>query len=206
MLLRRYRRLVVAALLAAASGVAVEAATAAPPAGVLVAVAASDLPAGHALAETDLAQVALPAVAVAGGVVPLADLVGEVLAAPVRHGEAVTDVRVLSSVASGLSAGQVGLAVRLGDDGAVRWLRPGQRVDVLAVPADPVSGAVDGGSGRADVVARAVTVLDVPERGGGSAFVAADASSAVLLALDEDDARSVAASSAGGWLTLALLP
>lgn len=206
-LLGRHRRLVVALLLATASGVAVDAATARPPAGVLVVAAAADLPAGHLLAAADLTQVAVPRGVVPEGVVSAGALVGEVLAAPMRRGEVVTDVRVLTSVAGGLSAGQVALAVRLDDEGAVRWLRPGQRVDVLAVPADPLSGVVAAGSGRAEVVARGVAVLDVPGPGSGSAFPTVEAaSSTVLLALDGDDARTVAASSAAGWLTLTLLP
>lgn len=211
-LVRRYRRLVVALLLAVASGVAVDAATAVPPPGTPVTSAARDLPAGTTLQGADLVQVAVPRGAVPAGALPRDDLVGRVLAAPVRRGEAVTDVRLLGSV-SGLGAGQVAVAVRLGDAGAVRWVQPGQRVDVLAVPADPLGGGVDVRRDQADVVARNVVVLDVPAPADSSAFGAGVVGGAagadapvVLLSVDGTEARSVAASSAGAWLTLTLLP
>lgn len=211
-MLGRYRRLVVALALAVASGLAVDAATAAPPPGTTLVAVARDLPAGHHLEAADLTGVSVPEQAVPAGAVPAgagpADgLVGEVLAAPVRRGEVVTDVRLLSSFTRGLASGQVALPLHLADEGAVRWVRPGQRVSVLAVTADPVSGAA-GTSDPADVVARDVVVLDVPQPADPSSFGAADPAGAavVLLSVSEQQARTLAGRAAGGWLTVTVMP
>ena len=66
---------------------------------------------------------------------------GRTLAAPLREGEPVTDVRV---VAEGLLAGYPSLVaapVRIADAGAVRLLRVGDRVDVVAT--DPANGRAE---------------------------------------------------------------
>jgi pilus assembly protein CpaB len=186
---------------------AVDAATAAPPRGVDVTTAARDLPAGHTLGAGDLRSVAVPRAAVPAGTVTADRLVGDVLAAPVRAGEVLTDVRVLGSANAAVAPGHLALPVRLGDAGAVQWLRPGVRVRVLAVLADPVSGEVTN-EPAARVVAREVVVLDVPDRGGGGLGLDGGGTdgTVVLLSVPEPDARAVAAAGAGGWLTVALLP
>ena len=66
----RHRRSLAALLLAVAAGIGIEAVTSPPPVGVEVAVAASDLPAGHRLTESDLRRARLPADAVPAGVLP----------------------------------------------------------------------------------------------------------------------------------------
>ncbi|HWI43641.1 MAG TPA: SAF domain-containing protein [Nocardioides sp.] len=150
--LRRRRPLAVAL-----AGVAVAASlhTLAPPAprtaGLLV--AARDLPAGHTLAADDLAEVAVPP-----GVVPdgaAGDAVGRLLAAPLRRGEAVTDVRLVGAALTSADPGTVALPVRLSDAGQAALLEPGDRIDLLAT--DP----------RADTtteLATGVSVLAVPAK------------------------------------------
>ena len=81
------------------------------------------------------------------------DPVGQVLAAPLRSGEPVTDVRL---VGPELTAGQPGLVavpVRLPDPGMVALLDVGDRIDLLAT--DPQEGG-------ASVVATDVPVLAIP--------------------------------------------
>jgi Flp pilus assembly protein CpaB len=125
--------------------------TAPPPPRTDVLVAARDLPGGTVLAPGDLTPVPF-----APGSVPddlATSTTGRTLAAPVRRGEPVTDVRL---VGPGLADGHPGLTavpVRLPDAGMVGLLAAGDRIDLVA--ADPE------GSG-ARVVAAGVPVLAVP--------------------------------------------
>jgi Flp pilus assembly protein CpaB len=148
--LRRRRPL--AALLTAvavAAGLHAAAAPTPPHAGVLV--AARDLPSGVVLAPGDLTRASYAAGTAPTGVA--AAPVGRTLAAPLRRGEPVTDVRL---VGPGLVRGHPGLVavpVRLPDAGMVALLRVGDRIDLVA--ADPQ------GTG-ARVVAHDVPVLALP--------------------------------------------
>jgi Flp pilus assembly protein CpaB len=132
----RRRRLVAAVL----AGLAVLSAVAAvrPPAppSVVVLAAAHDLAPGTALALADLRPVPLPAAAVpAGALRPGAEVLGRLVAGPVRRGEPLTDVRLVGpALLAALGPGTVAVPVRFADAGAVALLRPGDRVDVLAAP------------------------------------------------------------------------
>src|SRR5262245_43322414 len=107
------RRLLAALLTAVAVASGLHAATAAPPARVQVLVAAHDLPSGAVLAVGDLRTVGFSPGSVPDGAV--ADPAGRTLAAPLRAGEPVTDVRL---VGPSLTDGYPGLSavpVRLPD-------------------------------------------------------------------------------------------
>jgi Flp pilus assembly protein CpaB len=106
-----------------------------PPSGptVTVAVAAHDLPGGTVLVAGDLEQWRYPA-----GVAPrgsVADAAGRMLAAPVRRGEPVTDVRLVAPSLVSAYPGLVALPVRVADADAAALLRVGDHVDLVA--ADP---------------------------------------------------------------------
>jgi Flp pilus assembly protein CpaB len=150
----RWRRPLAAVLAAGAVLAAVQAATAPPEPLRTVVVAARDLPGGRPLTPSDLTRSGLPPEAVPGGAVSDPDaLLGRTLAAPVRRGEPVTDVRV---VGRGLLDGyptRVAAPVRIADAGAARLLRVGDRVDVVAT---------DPGSGDARVVTRLAPVVALP--------------------------------------------
>ncbi|MEQ6900679.1 SAF domain-containing protein, partial [Nocardioides sp. YIM 152588] len=125
-----------------------------------VAVAARDLPAGARVEPGDLDRVGLPPDAVPDGVVE--DPTGVVLAAPLRRGEPVTDVRVVGPGLAAGATGRVAVPVRLSDADQAGLLAAGDRIDVLAT--DPAAGTTA-------VVAVGVTVLAVPPAGvdGGAA-------------------------------------
>jgi Flp pilus assembly protein CpaB len=168
---------------------------AAPPARaptVAVAVAGHDLAAGTVLTAADLAIARYPPGLVPGGAATsTGPLVGGVLAAAVRTGEPVTDVRL---VGAGLTAlldpGQVAAPVRLADVGVAALVHPGDRVDVLATAPE---------ASEADVVAAHALVLAAP---GGS-----DAGGGVLvLAVDPATAARLAAASTTATLTVSLAP
>lgn len=146
------RRLLAAALTAVAVAAGVHAVAAPPPAEVSVLVAARDLPAGTVLAPGDLTSAAFAPGSVPAGVAP--EAAGRTLAAPLRAGEPVTDVRL---VGPALTEGYPGLAavpVRLPDAGMAGLLRVGDRIDLVS--ADPQGGG-------ATVVASDVPVLAIPD-------------------------------------------
>jgi Flp pilus assembly protein CpaB len=121
---------------------------------VAVTVAARDLTSGTVLTRDDLVVRRYPA-----DVAPVASAaraVGRTLAAPVRRGEPVTDVRLVTpSLVSGYP-GRVALPVRIADADAVSLVRAGDHVDLVA--ADPRRGS-------ASYVAVDVPVLALPAPG-----------------------------------------
>ena len=191
--LRRRRPL--AALLAAvavAAGLHATAAPAAPSSGVLV--AARDLPSGVVLTAGDLVRASYAAGTAPTGLA--AAPVGRTLAAPLRRGEPVTDVRL---VGPGLARGHPGLSavpVRLPDAAMVALLRVGDRIDLVA--ADPQ------GSG-AHVVAGDVPVLALPAgRADADAASGALPGRLVVVGVPEDEVAPLADAAARYFLSIAL--
>lgn len=194
-LLRRRPLAAVLAVVAVLTGV--RAATAPPEPTVGVLVAARDLPGGAPLTDADLERRALPVQGVPrGSTGDAAALVGRTLAAPVREGEPVTDVRV---VAEGLLAGYPSLVaapVRIADAGAVRLLRVGDRVDVVAT--DPADG-------RAEVATEAAPVVALPRgRRGGDDSTTLSGGALVVLAVPRATAVELAGSAATDLLSVLL--
>jgi Flp pilus assembly protein CpaB len=129
----------------------VHAARPSSPETVAVSVAARDLPGGTVLGRHDLEVRRVPA-----AVAPIGSdthALGRTLAAPVRRGEPVTDVRLVGPSLASAYPDRVVLPVRIADADAVDLLRVGDHVDLVA--ADPRGG-------RASYVAVDVPVLAVP--------------------------------------------
>ena len=197
------RRRLLAALLAALAVLSAVRAAAEPavPTGPVV-VAARDLPGGTTVRGSDLRVEELPLDARPGGSTPEpAPLVGRVLAAPLRAGEPVTDVRV---VAPGFLDGFPGLVaapVRVADPATVALLAAGDRVDVVAASPD---------SGRAEVVVPDARVAAVPrpsdEEGAltGSMAGTVTAGGLVLLAVTEPQALALAGAAVSSVLSVVL--
>ena len=165
------------------------------PAGVGVAGAASDLPAGTVLAPAQLAVAQLPPAAVPSGTASdPASLVGRVLAGSVRAGEPLTDVRLVGAgLTRLLPEGQVAAPVRLADLAVAALVHTGDRVDVLATPHD---------AARADVVVADALVLATDGR---PREAAADSGGGLLLlAVDSTTAGRLAAAAASATLTVTL--
>jgi Flp pilus assembly protein CpaB len=147
------RRRPIAALLAAvAVATGLHAASAEPPPRVPVPVAARDLPAGTVLEADDVRHASFAPGTAPEGIA--ASAVGRTLAAPLRAGEPVTDVRLVGPALTDGYPGLVAVPVRLPDAGMAGLLRVGDRVDLVS--ADPQGGA-------AEVVARDVPVLALPD-------------------------------------------
>ncbi|GAA4699418.1 SAF domain-containing protein [Nocardioides conyzicola] len=148
----RRRRLLAGLLTAVAVAAGLHATTAKPPPQVAVLVAAHDLPAGAVLEADDVRRAAFAPGSVPDGVAD--DPAGRTLAAPMRAGEPVTDVRLVGPALTDGYPGLVAVPVRLPDAGMAGLLRVGDRIDLVA--ADP--------QGRsAETVAAGVPVLALPD-------------------------------------------
>lgn len=187
------RRFLAAALAGLAVLTGVRAASLPPVETTPVLVAAADLPSGTQLGAEDLATVELPVDAVpTGSVVDVASVTGRTLAAPVRDGEPLTDVRL---VAPGLLDGYPGLVaapVRVADPAAARLLSVGDRIDLVAVPPD---------GGGVMVVAADALVVAVPGQDPGDGVVGG---AMVVVAVPEEEALGLAEAAVRTVLSLIL--
>ena len=161
---------------------AVQAASTEPHPTVEVLVAASDLPGGTTVTAQDVTTAPYRADTLPTGTLASADqVVGRVLAAPVRRNEPVIDLRLVSP---GLLEGYPGLVatpVRVADAASVTLLRVGDRVDLVA--ADPEGRA-------AQPVARAAPVVALPAVGGVDADL--QRGGLVVVAVPEEQALTLA--------------
>jgi Flp pilus assembly protein CpaB len=146
------RRPLAAVLAAVAVATGLHAARAEPPARAQVLVAARDLTAGEVLGAEDVRRTGFPAGSVPSGLAE--DAVGRTLAAPLRAGEPVTDVRLVGPALTDGYPGLVAVPVRLPDAGMAGLLRVGDRIDLVA--ADPQHPT-------AAVVATDLPVLALPD-------------------------------------------
>lgn len=165
---------------------------------VRVVVAARDLAPGAQLAPDDVLVAEFTPTTVPDGALGSIDEVdGHTVAGPVRAGEPITDVRLLSSrlAESAIEASDARIVpVRLGDSGVTDVLRSGDTVDVLTVD--------EGDSGDGQQVARvlatkAVVVLVSTESSGQR-----NGDPVVLIAMSPTDATAVAAASLVNALTV----
>lgn len=168
-------------------------------------VAARDLPGGAPLAAGDIRSEPLPRSDVpAGALQPTASVVGRLLAAPMRRGEPLTDVRLLSP--SLLSAtdqpDDVAVPVRVADGpAALALVHAGDLVDVIAA-ADPG----DGGPATSSAVVHDVRVLATPAHdNGGSDGTASDETAGLLIVeATNRQAADLAEAASGARLSVAV--
>jgi pilus assembly protein CpaB len=195
------RRLVSAALVAAAVATGLLALSDPAPAGTPVLVASRDLAAGTVL---DAGDVQLdprpPADLPDGTLASTRDVAGRVLASGARRGEVLTDVRLVGpSLVDTLAPGQVAVPVRIADAAAAALVAPGAHVDVLM--------AVEGG-GPAQTVVTDATVLAIPASAGPGGLLGSTSDDGrgglVVLGAGGQDARALAGAAAQGPLSLTL--
>lgn len=190
------RRLLAAGFTAAAVAGGLHAVSPQPAATRQVVVASVDLPPGTALTSDQVKSTPMPEGLVPRGSLDDVDAVtGRLLAAPVRSGEPLTDVRLLgAALVDGYGDGRVAAPVRLADAGAAALLRTGDRVDVLA--ADPQ------GTAKTAVVAPNARVIVVPEPEDGPTQSAS--SSLVVLAVTPDIAKKLSQAAVVGPLSVSI--
>jgi len=186
-----HRRLLAGGVAAAAMALGIEAASPAPPPRVEVTVAAHDLGGGTVIAADDVTTASFAPGSVPTGVLG-DDLEGRVLAGPVRAGEPIADRRVLGpGLLDGFGADLVAAPVRIADAGAVGYVRPGDRVDILATTVD--------GLAPAQVLAPDVPVLSLTAAGGAAADGAL-----ILVAVAPEQAGDLAAAAVTSRLSFTL--
>jgi Flp pilus assembly protein CpaB len=188
----RRRRLLAAVLTAVSVAAGLHSVAAPPPPRIDVLVAARDLPAGTVLGPGDLTAVPFAPGSVPDDVARSAP--GRMLAAPLRRGEPVTDVRL---VGPGLADGHPGVTavpVRLPDAGMVDLLAAGDRIDLVA--ADPQ------GAG-ARVVAIGVPVLAVPGAASEPAGGGVTGRLIVVGATDQSEVTRIADAAVRDFMTFA---
>jgi pilus assembly protein CpaB len=190
-----HRRLLASGFAAAAVAFGLSALAPKAPATTPVLAAARDLPAGATLSAPDLTVVALPPKAVPTGTFRRgSDLTGRVVAAAVRRGEPMTDVRIVGSAMFGaVGAGQVAVPVRIADAGVARLLQPGDVVDVFA--------SSDRSNGPAALVTSGARVLAVPSptQSGGI-----DDGALIVVATSPSTAAALAKTSVTARLSVAI--
>ena len=208
LLVARHRRWVVAGLTAASAAAAVTTLSPAPGRSDPVPVAIRDLPAGHTLGAGDVRTARWPVGIAPAGLVTTPT--GRRLAAPVRSGEAITDVRLAGpGLLNGQPRGTVAVGIRPADVSTTAMVHPGDRVDVYAGPGQD-------GSPPAAVVSGALVLATVDTTGDGAplpgigTLTASDAEAGgaglLVLAVPGSGLARVAALSAGRPLTIAVLP
>lgn len=173
-----HRRLLVAGLLSGSVAFAIQAVSPQPPPTAPVLVAATDLAGGTRLSPGDVRLMGVAPAALPDGALRSRDVAaGRMLVAPVRKGEMLTDVRLLSrSFLDSYGGGLVAAPVRIADAASVRLVRQGDLVDVLA--AGP--GADGSATAAARTVAAAVPVVTIPPAA-GSAFGPSDVGQGALV-------------------------
>lgn len=191
----RHRALLAGGLAAGAVAAGLTVVAPEPAAGQLVLRAAADLPAGTPLTAAHLAPDRLPPAGLPDGAVASLDAaVGRLLAAPVRRGEVLTDLRLAGAgLLTGAAPGRVAVPVRLADAASVALLHAGDRIDVLA--------ASSTGGPAARLVATGAEVLAVPT-------AVSDGGEGALVVLSEtpDVAAKLAAAALSSRLSFTLRP
>lgn len=165
-----------------------------------VLVAARDLTPGVALTADDVRPRQVPPELVpAGAATELSDVDGRVLASAARHGELITDVRLLGAELTRLVApdgGSATVPVRLSDPDIAELLAAGSTVDVVSVAER---------GGQPTVLAERATVLAVlDEDVGGGGPSRRQQGRLVVVSLPRDAATQVAAASLLQSLTVTL--
>lgn len=185
----RRRRLIAVLLVGVAVAASLRTLAPPPPATTPLLVAARDLPAGRVLRAEDLVERR-----VAPGVVPdgaVGAPTGRMLAAPLRSGEAVTDVRLVGSgLARAQPDGASVVPIRLADAGQAALLTVGDRIDLLAT--DPQAGTTEDVALDVGVVA-----LPDPADPGDGALPGR----LVVVSLASTDVRRVTAASVAAYVT-----
>lgn len=154
-----------------------------------VPVAARDLAAGALVTSQDVSLTRWPADLAPDGLT--STVTGRVLAAPLRRGEAITDLRFIGSELAGAHPELTVMPLRLPDPAVVELLRVGDRVDLSAV--DPETG-------ESEELANEVLVLAIPPAGNADSSLTGRL---IVAGITPDRATYVAAATLREFLTVA---
>ncbi|MBP1135446.1 Flp pilus assembly protein CpaB [Arthrobacter sp. PvP023] len=202
--LNRNRRLVVALLLCAAAGIAVQQLTPAPAHTVTALASARDLAAGTALSGNEVVPVKVPPGMVpSGAVADVSAIQGKQLAAPVRKGQLISDTQILGpGLLAGAKPGSAAVPLRMADPSSIQLVAPGQLVNIVMT-----NGTDFGKTAESEVLAASVPVLWTSGQGGqtGQWLGTGETEGLIVVAADPDQARRLAGSSTQGKLFFVLV-
>ncbi len=202
--LSRNRRLIVALLLCAAAGLAVQQLTPAPAATVAALAAARDLPAGAVLDSSDVAVVAVPP-----GLIPdgshtgSAGFPGGQLAVALRQGQLLNDSQFVGSgLLAGSPPGSAAVPLRMADPASIRLVAPGQLVNIILT----LDNSFDQ-TAESQVLAAGVPVLwtSTPGDTPGLWSDSGETDGLIVVAAGADQARQLAGASTRGKLFFVLV-
>ncbi|NUS37323.1 MAG: flagellar biosynthesis protein FlgA [Pseudarthrobacter sp.] len=203
-LLSRNRRLAAALLLCAAAALAVQQLTPAPLTTVAALAAARDLPAGTALAASDIAPVRVPPGVVAEGFLQdVGSTAGKQLAAPLRKGQLLSDTQLLGpGLLAGMPPGSAAVPLRMADASSIQLVSPGQLVNVVLTSANGFDQ-----QGPSEVLASSVPVLWTSTKGGhsGQWLGTAETEGLIVVAAHAEQASRLAGASTQGRLFFVLV-
>lgn len=189
------RRLLAALCAGIAVAAGVRAASAPPPPTVPVMTAAHDLEAGAVLRDSDLRPLQFAPDSVPGGLV--SDAVGRTLAAPVRAGEPITDVRLVGQDLARAHRELATMPVRLPDAGQLALLSVGDRIDLVATDAQ---------RGDTTVVTSGALVLALPRADDSARAAGTAPGGVVVLGVRPEDVVAVADAAARSFLSYVFTP
>jgi Flp pilus assembly protein CpaB len=193
-LARRRPLAAVCAAVAVAAGL--RATTAPPPPATMVLTASHDLGAGVVVEPGDLQRTPYrPGSVPAGTLQDAAAAVGRTTTGPIGAKEPLTEARLVTTSLLDGYPGLVAVPVRIGDPAAVRLLRVGDRVDLLA--ADPQ------GASSAGVVAHDVPVLSIPRATDDSPGLT-NGGALVVVGVPDGTAGAVAQAGVSSFLSVVL--
>lgn len=202
--LSRNRRLAVALLFCAAAAITVHQLTPAPVHTVTALAAARDLPAGSALAASDLAHVQVPPDMMAAGFLRgESELAGKQLAAPLRKGQLLTDAQLLGpGLLAGTPPGSAAVPLRMADPSSIQLVAPGQLVNVVLTAANGFDQ-----QSPSEVLAASVPVLWTSGKGGqsGQWLGTAETDGLIVVAASAEQAARLAGASTQGKLFFVLV-
>lgn len=198
------RRLLALLLIMLAGALVLRPAAARDAPGAQIVVTVRDLAAGATLTSADLRLRTEPAgLAPAAALTSVDGAVGRMLAASVRAGEPLTDVRLLGPADTALTAhtpGAAAVPVRLADPAVAELLHPGTRVDVVTLDPDRQADPVLAN----DATVLAVRAADASAGADATTSVTGQRGQLVVLALPEAYATQLAAASLRQPVTVTL--
>ncbi len=166
--------------------------------------AARDLPAGTALAASDLTAIKVPPpMAIAGAMAGGSEATGKQLAAPLRKGQLLTDSLLLGpGLLAGTPPGSAAVPLRMADPSSIQLVSPGQLVNVV----------LTGGNGYdqqspSEVLASKVPVLWTSSQGGktGEWLGSGETDGLIVVAAAPEQAARLAGASTQGKLFFVLV-
>lgn len=193
-----------ALLLCAAAALTVHQLTPAPVHTVTAVAAARDLPAGSAVAASDISEIKVPPGMLADGVITEpGEAAGKQLAAPLRKGQLLADAQLVGpGLLTGSPPGSAAVPLRMADPSSIQLVSPGQLVNVVLTAANGYDQQEP-----PQVLASGVPVLWTSTKGsqGGQWLGTSETDGLIVVAASPEQAARLAGASTQGKLFFVLV-